>query len=349
MIPLAIPSMNGCETWHVLSALNAVELAAGPFVQRFEQVVADFTGARYAVAMSSGTAALHIALLTAGVGANDKVIVPATTFIATANAVRYCGAEPVILDVEPDTWGLAPNILAEYLKDHRVAAILPVHLYGTPCLRDSILGLAGRYGVPVVEDSAEALGARYKGLRLGSEGTHALSFNGNKLITTGGGGMLLTDNARVDEMARYLIGQAKLDDASLTYGSGFNYRMPNLNAALGYGQMESIDQRLEAKRAAHVFYEGALPGVFEPPMWCRSSCWLSAVHVRDAESAVVRLRDVGIDCRMVWRPLNQQPGLKDCAPYETPCAAALYREWLMLPSSVGITPEEQMRVIEALA
>ena len=352
MIPHAIPSLNGCEAWHVVSALNANEPASGAFIPKFEDSIRALTGATHAIAVSSGTAALHLALVLAGIQRGDKVVVPATTFVATANAVRAAGAEPVILAVEPETWGLDPNKLDDYLKTHTVAGILPVHLYGHPCHLDAISGMAARYGAVVVEDAAECLGATYKGLPVGHPGTACnrpmlacLSFNGNKLVTTGGGGMVLTDDDRLAEQARHLIGQAKLGDD--LYGDGFNYRMPNLNAAVGYGQMQTIQDRLASKRATHGHYARHLPMFTELP-WARSSYWLPAVKAGDAEGARAKLAEAGIEARRVWRPLTDHPHLKNCETFHVEFAETLYREWLTLPSTCGISEEERMRVVEAV-
>lgn len=354
VIPHAIPSLSGCEAWHVVQALNANEPSSGSFVRRFESSVAEATGASFAVAVSSGSAALHLALLLAGVKAGDKVVVPACTFVATANAVIHSGAEPVIIDVEPETWGLDPNKLEDYLRSHTVAAVLPVHLYGHPCQLDAIQGVAARYGAAVVEDAAESLGARYKGLPVGSDLTACqrpllacLSFNGNKIVTTGGGGMVLTDTLTLADKCRRLATQSREDADALIYGFGFNYRMPNLNAALGLGQMETFSRRLEAKRATHAHYAEHLPMFREQP-YCQSAYWLPAVHVGNAEGARAKLAEAGIESRRVWRPLNMQPHLKDCEAFHVEVAERLYEEWLTLPSSVGITEEERCRVIDAL-
>ena len=342
MIPLAIPHLTGREQQYVAEALAANEVAAGGFVERFERAVCDSTGARYAIATSSGTAALHIALLLAGVGPGDRVIVPATTFIATVNAVRYCGARPLIVDVDPETWTIDIDATEDALKVG-AKAMIPVHLYGHPCHMDELRALGVKYHAAVVEDAAEALGALYKGRPIGRDGLATLSFNGNKLITTGGGGMLLTDDRKQADKARYLIGQAREDATLLIYGPGFNYRMPNVNAAIGCAQMETIEDRLKSKRETAEHYQSALPMFREQP-WARSSYWLSAVKVDDAEATRQRLAALGIETRRVWRPLTRQPGLSGSAPV----ADGLYAHWLTLPSSVGITAGERERVIEAL-
>ena len=351
MIPLAIPSLNGREAWYVMEALKAGEIATGAFIERFEQTVCAATGAKHAVAMSSGTAALHIALLLAGVKPDDEVIVPATTFIATARAVQMCGANPVILDVEPETWGLDPALLTNYVDTNRtpVRAVLPVHLYGHPCHLDAIRDAAERYGAGgVVEDAAEALGATSRGLPVGGDGLAALSFNGNKLVTTGGGGMLLTPNARQAELARSKIAHDPLDRQDLIYGRGMNYRLSNVSAAIGLAQMETLDERLKSKRETAEHYQRALPNVFTERPWARSSYWLSAVKVDNPAATIGRLAAAGIEARRVWRPLHRQPRLEGYAPAPCPVADDLYAHWITLPASVAITAEERETVIRAL-
>ena len=347
MIPLAVPFLNGREQWYVAEALMANELAAGASVERFERAVCDYTGARHAVAMSSGTAALHVALLLAGVAPGDRVIVPATTFIATVNAVRYCGARPVIVDVDPETWTIDLGQTEDALKAG-ARTILPVHLYGHPCRLDELRALGVKYHAAVVEDAAEALGALYRGALIGRAGSAALSFNGNKLITTGGGGMLLTDSDRPAQMARHFINQGRLDADALIYSRGYNYRMPNINAAIGLAQMETVEDRLRSKRETAEHYQSALPTAFREQPWARSSYWLPAVMVDDAEATQTRLKGLGIETRRVWRPLHQQPGLSECAGGPMDVACSLYKHGLLLPSSAGITAEERERVIEAL-
>ena len=357
MIPHAVPHITALPEWnggtleamYVTEALANNEPTSGSFIPRFEDAVRSVTGAEHAVALSSGSAALHIALLVAGIQPGDKVIVPATTFVATANAVLQCGAEPVILDVEPDTWGLDVNRLADYLANHPVQGVLPVHLYGHPCRLDAIRGLAQRYGAVVIEDAAEALGATYKGCPIGRDGLAVLSFNGNKLVTTGGGGMLLTDDPAHAERARTLSNQEKLDGDALIYGAGFNYRMPNVNAAIGLAQMETLADRLASKRATAEYYQAHLPNVFTEQPWAKSSYWLPAILVDDAEETRERLARAGIEARRVWRPLSQQPHLKDCETVGGEIAADLYARGLTLPCSVGITDDDRARVVAALA
>lgn len=350
MIPLAAPYIAGREAEYVAQALAAGEVGAGSFVTRFEDAVRDFTGARYAVAMSSGTAALHIALLLAGVRPGDEVIVPATTFIATARAVQFCGATPVVVDVDRETWGLDFGQALEMARSgrERPASLLAVHIYGHP----SWFVGGFDYGCPSIFDGSESLGATTEGYgNVGQGGFVALSFNANKLITTGGGGMLLTDDKAHASRARYLINQAKWSNDPTLYGSGFNYRMPNVNAAIGCAQMEDIAFRLASKRETHDHYAAELPGVFHEAQWARSSYWLSCMLVPSGVDKAAMMRALsakGIETRSVWRPLHLQPGLEGCAAGRIEVAIDLYQRGVCLPSSVGITHEERVRVIEAV-
>ena len=241
MIPNCIPNLSGRERDYLLEALDGNHLAVGPFIARFEAAMCDYTGAAHGVAVSSGSAALHLALLAAGVTADDEVLVPALTFAATANAVRYCGAWPLFTDCEPLSWGMdaaqaeaflshdcerRDSGLFNRLSDRRVKAMVPVHLYGHPADMDPLVDLAIRHGLALVEDGAESLGATYKGRPVGSlHQTCILSFNGNKVITAGGGGMVLTANEAVAKRCRYLANQAKADTLDFVHETiGFNYR-----------------------------------------------------------------------------------------------------------------------------
>ena len=350
-IPLCEPYIVGREAEYVAEALAAGEVGAGPFVTRFEDSVRAYTGARYAVATSSGTAALHVALLLAGVRPGDDVIVPATTFIATARAVQMCGATPVIVDVEPWGWGLGAQKLLGFLEKSRPRAIISVHLYGHPVSAD-VGDIAYDRDIGVVEDAAESLGAVAHGERVGSRGLACLSFNANKLITTGGGGMILTDDIGKEAMARYLIGHARCPaDYSIYEAVGWNYRMPNVNAAIGLAQMETIEQRLASKRETHDHYAAELPGVFHEQLWARSSYWLTTMLLPDAltkQRVMAALAERGIESRSVWRPLHRQPGLGGCPTYLTGVADDLYARGLCLPSGCGISAKEREQVIASV-
>jgi len=316
-----------------------------------------------------------VALLAAGVKPGDLVLVPTFTFVATANAVAYCGAEPVFLDCEETSWGLDPVRVAEFLdgeceveggrvvsrrSGRTVRAVLPVHLYGHPCDLDPLLALARCYPMAVVEDSAEALGARYRGRAVGADGlAGCLSFNGNKIITTGAGGMVLTRDEAMAARVRRLTTQARGDALEFVHDEiGFNYRLSNLHAALGVAQLEQIDGFVEDKRATAAFYAGALgrlEGVrpFAEAAWARSTYWMASIllderRCRDVRALIRDLNAAGIHARPLWRPLHLQPAFHRAPAGVVAVAERLYARGLSLPCSVGITPEERQDVVDAV-
>lgn len=376
VIPNAVPHLAGHEWKYLKECLDTNWVSSvGPFVDRFEREVAAYVGVPHAVATVNGTAALHVALLAAGVRPDDEVLVPALTFIATANAVSYCGAQPVFLDSEDVSWGLDAGKMADFLsrecaiKDGQVVnrvtgrivrAVLPVHLYGHPFDVDAVLEVAGRYPLAVVEDAAEALGARYRGRTVGGDGLlGCLSFNGNKIITTGGGGMVLTRDDKMAARVRRLTTQARTDAIEYIHEeTGYNYRLTNLQAALGVAQLEQLDSFVESKRETAAHYRKALAGVpgvtvvTEAP-WGRSTYWMSSVLLDERRCPDVRalLRQLiadGIGARPVWRPLHLQPLFAQAPTYRLEVAPRLYERSLSLPCSVGISPDERRAVVEAL-
>jgi len=375
-IPNAVPHLAGNEWKYLKECLDTNWVSSvGPFVDRFEREVAAYVGVPHAVATVNGTAALHVALLAAGVRPDDEVLVPALTFIATANAVSYCGAQPVFLDSEDVSWGLDAGKMADFLsrecaiKDGQVVnratgrivrAVLPVHLYGHPFDVDAVLDVAGRYPLAVVEDAAEALGARYRGRAVGCDGLMGcLSFNGNKIITTGGGGMVLTRDDKMAARVRRLTTQARTDAIEYIHEeTGYNYRLTNLQAALGVAQLEQLDGFVEAKRETAAHYREALAGVpgvavvSEAP-WGRSTYWMTSVllderRCPDVRALLRRLTSDGIGARPVWRPLHLQPLFARAQTYRLEVAPRLYEWGLSLPCSVGISPDERRAVVEAL-
>jgi perosamine synthetase len=377
VIPNAVPHLAGNEWKYLKECLDTNWVSSvGPFVDRFEREVAAHVGAPHAVATVNGTAALHVALLAAGVRAGDEVLVPALTFIATANAVTYCGAQPVFLDSEEASWGLDADKLADFLSreclvrngevvnratGRVVRALLPVHLYGHPFDIDAVLEVAGRYPLAVVEDAAEALGARYKGRAVGCAGLlSCLSFNGNKIITTGGGGMVLARDEKTAARVRRLTTQARADALEYIHEeTGYNYRLTSLQAALGVAQLEQLDGFVEAKRRTAAHYRellAGLPGVMvvtEAP-WARSTYWMTSALVErgvcpDVRGLLRRLDADGIGARPLWRPLHLQPVYAGTQAYRVEVAERLYERGLSLPCSVGITAEERQAVATALA
>jgi perosamine synthetase len=376
VIPNAVPHLAGNEWKYVKECLDTNWVSsAGPFVDRFEKEVAAHLGVPHAVATVNGTAALHVALVAAGVVPGDEVVVPAFTFVATANAVAYCGAHPVFLDCEEISWGLDPVRVAEFLdgecdvRDGRVVnrrtgrtvrALVPVHLYGHPCDLDPLLALARRYPMAVVEDSAEALGARYRGRAVGADGlAGCLSFNGNKIITTGAGGMVLTRDEGMAARVRRLTTQARGDALEFVHDEiGFNYRLSNLHAALGVAQLEQLQAFVEAKRRTAAFYAeafGPLAGVsaFTEARWARSTYWMTSIlldegRCRDVRGLIRDLNAAGIQARPLWRPLHLQPAFHRAQTGVVSVAERLYARGLSLPCSVGITAEERQEVVDAV-
>ncbi len=377
-VPLSAPSLRGNEWAYVKECLDTEWVSSGgAFVRRFEGAVAAYVNRAYGVATVNGTAALHTALLVAGVQPGEEVLVSDLTFIAPVNAVRYVGASPVLIGAEPEFWQMDPEKVAQFLtkgcehrKDgiynrhsgRRVSCILPVHILGHPCDMDALLEMACRYDLIVIEDATESLGADYRGRRVGSLGDVAcFSFNGNKIITTGGGGMLVTDDPAMGERARYLTTQAKDDPQEYVHGEiGYNYRLTNVQAALGVAQMEALQELVESKRSIAEHYSRAfaqVPGV-EPmrqASWATSSWWLYTVLVdaqvrgEDSRALMRRLAKVGIMSRPLWQPMHLSPAHRDVESYYCEVSAHLYERALSLPSSANLTLEDQRRVIDTVA
>lgn len=376
-VPLAVPHLGGNEWAYVKECLDTNWVSsAGSFVTRFEAMVAEYVGGKHAVATSSGTAALHVALLAAGVEPNDEVVVPTLTFIAPANAVRYVGAWPVFVDAEPDYWQLDPAILADFLANgcqqhggqlynkssgRRVKAIIPVHLLGHPCDMDPILELARRYSLVVVEDATESLGSKYKGRMVGNLGDIAcFSFNGNKIITTGGGGMIVTSNQEWADRASYLTTQAKDDPVEYIHHEiGYNYRLTNIQAALGCAQLEQLQQHMDFKRRVAEKYAnrltqiGGLTPMSQAP-WAEGVFWLFTVLVdqetfgMDSRALLDRLGEQGIQARPLFQPLHLGRAHQESQVYQQGVAQNLFRDALSLPCSVGLNQNDLDRVCGAI-
>ena len=376
MIPLCVPEIKGNELRYITECLETNWVSsAGTFVDRFETMLAEFVGTKFAVATVNGTASLHIALLVAGVQADDEVLVSDLTFIAPANAVRYLGAWPVFVDSEPTYWQMDPNKVTEFLEvgcdwihgelrnkatGRRVKAIIPVHLLGHPVDLDPIIEVAKKFNLAVIEDATESLGAKYKGQMVGHLGDIAcFSFNGNKLITTGGGGMLVTDNEEWAKRARHLTTQAKADPVEYIHDEiGYNYRLTNIQAAMGCAQMEMIDQYIEAKRriaASYIEQLSKVPGI--DPMvqapWADSVFWLFSVLVDETKygmnsrQLLTRLGEAGIQSRPLCQPMNLSPAHVDLHSTDCPVSDRLFQEGLSLPCSVGLG-KSQSKVISTL-
>ena len=368
-IYLSPPHMSGDEIKRVQEAFASNWIAPlGPHVDAFERETAEFIGARAALALASGTAALHLAGELLGVGRGDLVLCSSLTFAATVAPFYHKGTECAFVDSEPGSWNMSPQALEMALNDCTRAGRLPkavilVNLYGQSCDMDPILTLCGRYGVPVIEDAAESLGATYKDRQTGSFGNFSVfSYNGNKIITTSGGGMLLSDDGEAIARARFLSTQAR-DPAPWYQHSvlGWNYRMSNVLAGIGRGQMAHIRERAAARRRIFDRYVRELGDAedvkFMPePDWSGSTRWLTALTLREPAasplSVIERLERLNIEARPVWKPMHLQPVFKGAHYYPHQegwdISADLFRRGLCLPSGSGMTEEEQGRVIEAV-
>jgi perosamine synthetase len=377
MIPLCAPEIRGNEWRYVKDCLDTTWVSSvGAYVDRFEAAMADASGQKYAVATVNGTSALHVALKIAGIGPGDEVIVSTVTFIAPANAIRYTGATPVFIDAEPNYYQMDVGLVRKFLEEgceyrngdlrnltsgNRVRAIVPVHILGHPVDMDPLLELARRYNLTVIEDATESLGAKYKGKPVGSFGDAAcFSFNGNKLITTGGGGMFVTGREEWARKAKHLTTQAKDDAIEYVHSEiGYNYRLTNVLAAIGVAQLELLDEYVAAKRRIATRYNAALldlPGVkgmAEAP-WATSVFWMYTARI-DEEVCGITARDLlkalapQIQTRPLWQPMHQSPAHAGGQIIGGSVADDLYRRALSLPCSVGLTEPQQSSVLEQIA
>ena len=365
-ILLSPPDVGATERRLLLDAFDSNWIApVGPHIDAFEREFAEAIGVPHAVALSSGTAALHLGLIAAGVQRGDRVITSTLTFAATANATLYLGAEPVFVDVSPETWTLDPDLVAEELassakKGRRVGAVIAVDLYGQCADYGRLLQITERYGVPLIADAAEALGASYRGAPAGTFGLcAAFSFNGNKIITTGGGGMLVSHDRSVVERARYLSTQAREPVAHYEHREvGFNYRMSNLPAAIGRGQLQTLPKKVAIRREINERYRAALvqPGISFMPeaTYGRSNGWLTCVRIWADEFGATRedvrmhLESRGIESRPVWKPLHLQPAFAGCATRGGGIAHGLFLDGLCLPSGSSLSLRDQCLVISAI-
>jgi perosamine synthetase len=365
--PVALhePRLNGNESRYLSDCLASTYISSvGAYVDRFETDLATFTGAKHAVAMVNGTSALHIALLLAGVQPGDEVLVPALSFVATANAVHYCNATPHFLDSQESTLGIDPAAMHKWLAEvsnvengacvnrttgRRIAAVVPMHAYGHPCDVVGVMEVAAEYGLPVVEDAAESLGSLVNGQHTGTIGLlGTLSFNGNKIVTTGGGGAILTNDSHLAQRAKHLTTTAKVPHRwEYTHDEvGYNYRMPNINAALGCAQLEQIESFITSKRQLFENYRAALTGIagvqlFHEPPGTRSNYWLQALlleedqaHQRD--TVLEALHDNGFMARPTWTLLSSLRPFRDCPSAPLPTASLLQQRIINVPSSAGL-------------
>jgi perosamine synthetase len=377
-VPLSVPSLHGNEWSYVKECLDTNWVSSvGPFVDRFEVGMAAKVGTPHAVATVNGTAALHIALLVAGVQPDDEVLVSTLTFIAPANAIRYAGAWPVFIDAEADYWQIDGGKLVDFLDrecawhdgalrnrstGRRIGAIVPVHILGHPVDLDPICEVASKFQIPVIEDATESLGARYKGRATGQLGDlGCFSFNGNKIITTGGGGMLTTNSASMARHAKHLTTQAKDDPLEYTHDEiGYNYRLTNVQAAIGCAQLEELDAIVARKRRIAERYTAALgdiPGVtaMREASWAFSTFWLFTIRIdatsfgSDSRSVLRSLERKKIQSRPLWQPLHRSRAHAGAQCGRIDVADELYQDCLSLPCSADLRDEQIDRVVAAIA
>lgn len=362
-VPLHVPLFIGNEKKYMNECIDTTFVSSvGQFVDRFEEMVAEYTGAKKAVVCVSGTNALHMAMMLVGVERDDEVLTQALTFIATCNAISYIGAHPVFIDVDRDTMGLSPEAMKIWLVKNaevkkgqcynkrtgrRIKACVPMHTFGYPVKLDELVALCDEYHIELVEDAAESIGSFYKGKHTGTFGkVSAISFNGNKTITTGGGGMLLFQDEELGKLAKHLTTQAKVPHRweFMHDQIGYNYRMPNINAALGCAQMENLERYVENKRATAKEYSeffAQIPDLefYTEPAECRSNYWLNVVLLKDRQTQqefLAYTNDHGIMTRPVWQLMNKLEMFKECETDGLVNTMWLEERIVNIPSSVRL-------------
>lgn len=365
---LSSPHMGGNEEVYVKQAFDTNWIAPlGPHVDGFEKDLAKFTGSKHVAALSSGTSAIHLALIMLGIKAGDEVICQSFTFSASANPIVYQGATPVFVDSEKETWNMSPVHLRAAITKRiengkKPKAIIPVHLYGMPGKMKEIMAIAKEFEIAVIEDAAEALGSDIDGKACGTFGDMGiLSFNGNKIITTSGGGALISNNEKYISKARFLATQAR--DAAPHYQHshiGYNYRMSNVCAGIGRGQLEVLPQRVEQRRANYSFYINALgqvPGIsfLEEPAGSFSNRWLTTILVDSKlsggttrETIRLALEKDNIESRPLWKPMHLQPVFEDCPFYGDGISQRLFEDGLCLPSGSNLSKGDLERVVHII-
>ncbi|MBF0444855.1 MAG: aminotransferase class I/II-fold pyridoxal phosphate-dependent enzyme [Magnetococcales bacterium] len=377
MIPLAIPDLSGNENQYLTECITSNFVSCvGPFVSRFEEMVATASGNLRGVATASGTAGLHAALVAVGVKAGDLVVLPSLTFIASANAINYCGADPWLFDVEPASWNIDCEQLAQQLEveteirdgevihipsGRRISAIMPVHTLGMPANMDAIVKIAKQYDLPVVADGAAALGAIDNQRPVGALGADltVFSFNGNKTMTCGGGGMVVGDDPVLMDLLKHLTTTARNGPGYDHDRVGFNYRMNNVQAAIGCAQLERITELVSAKQRIRKIYNQAfadIPGLSPFPDYSRpnannrSSCWFSGVLVEEADQVRIgalldHLKKSGVDSRPFWKPIHLQEPYLHVPKNNFRVCESIWAKIVVLPCSTGLSPDDQDEVI----
>jgi len=367
---LSIASMGGNEQQYIQDAFNRNWVAPlGPNVTGFEKDLEGFLNQKqHVVALSSGTAAIHLALVQLGIGAGDEVLCQSFTFSASANPIVYQGATPVFVDSESETWNISPRLLERAILDRKIKAgkypkaIIVVDLYGMPAKMDEILSIASRYNIPIIEDAAEALGSEYKGRKCGTFGEFGvLSFNGNKIITTSGGGALVCKRKEQAQRTVFLASQAKEDKPYYHHEKiGYNYRLSNICAGIGRGQMEVLPLHLFRRREIHAMYSELLVDIKgihvmqNQDKKYNSNYWLTCISIDiktlgvKANEIRLHLDSVNIESRLLWKPLHMQPVFDSCPAYIDGTSEKLFRDGLCLPSGPALTDDDIRRVVTEL-
>lgn len=370
MIPLSVPNLSGNEWQYVKDCLDSNWVSSvGAYVNRFEEITAQFTGAKYAVATSNGTAALHISLLLAGVERDNLVIAPNLTFVASINAIKYAGAKPILIDIDSESWQMNLSLLEEFLsnetvihEDHsllkstnqKIKAIMPVHILGNMTDMVRLQAIATKYKLVIVEDSTEALGSYQNGQHAGTFGLlGTISYNGNKLITTGGGGMIITNNEHLAKQAKHLTTTAKASPDEYFHDEvGYNYRLVNILAAMGVAQMEQLPTFLKRKKEVAQFYIDSLSKIEDIKFQqvrddVQPNNWLFTAMFPTAKPLLKSLNNAGIIARPFWIPMNNLPANKtDLYLTHNDISNQIYANCISLPCSTNITDEEASSVAE---
>lgn len=371
-IPLSVPNMAGNEWKYVKDCLDTGWISSvGAYVTQFENMVAAFAGAKYGVAAVNGTSALHISLLLSGVKQNDYVILPNLTFVASANSIKYLGAEPILIDADPDMWQMDLDLLEEFLENEtdelggyliykkdgrRIGAIMPVHILGNMCDMDRFLAIVKKYPLPIVEDATEALGTTYKGISAGNFSPLAcFSFNGNKIISTGGGGVIVTNDEALAKQAKHLTTTAKASADEYYHDEvGYNYRLVNVLAAIGVAQMELLPSFIKRKKEIVDFYKKELTGVadirFQKELpEVNTNGWLFTIQTEKQQQLLDYLNVNKILSRRFWMPMNKLPMYNECIYINNKDNSDyIYNTCLSIPSSTSITDEELAIVVKEI-
>ena len=372
VIPLSEPVITGNEWKYIKECLDTGWVSSvGSYVNRFEKKVAEYVGCKYAIAVVNGTSALHLSLLVCDVKSGDEVIVPTLTFVATVNVVKYCGADPLFIDCDQETLCLDVKKLKLFLEmectrrndgytynkesGRRIKAIMVVHIFGHPAEMENIIGLCQLYNIDIVEDATESLGSEYKGQKTGSFGKLAcLSFNGNKIITSGGGGMVVTNDECLAEKVKHLSTQAKTDSIEYDHNEiGYNYRLTNIQAAMGVAQMERLDTIIVTKRKNALRYQNLFSGsngiefLWEKP-WVKSNFWFYTINVlKDHKKLLVDyLISRNIQVRPLWKPIHTLPMYVGCQEYKIESALNVHYTALNLPCSVSLKENDIDFIVE---